>query len=226
MMWIHRKPEPVTLLGIGSLSNGTSNKKVIKFLSELQRIPYFAHHPSCKYYHNHLIWLGKVPLCMGCTMMSLGVIIGSLLIPTFKLSQLPFEYVLIIGVLLYIPAVIQTKVQIRSYKLLSRTLLGISVVFLIYAGLWLTPWSLIGVILRIGFVGIFLAVWQITLRLRVQRAKSPCDRCPQGRFPICGYTSGRIHKLSEKYLQTSDHDNHEMDEIIKAFQSLANYYTL
>lgn len=225
-MWIHKKPEPVTLLGIGSLASKTTNKSVIQFLSELQKLSPFAHHPSCKYYYNHLIWFGKTPLCMGCTMMSLGMLIGLLLVQLLNLSTLPFEYLLIAGIFLYIPAVIQTKVQIRSFKLTARTLLGISVIFLAYAGLWLTPWSFVGIILRVGFLGVFLAVWQITLRLREQYAKSPCDRCPEGRFPICSYTNNRIQKLSELHFKTSDNNNPEMDSIVEAFKNLSNYYTL
>ena len=225
-MWIHKKAEPVTLLGISALGSKTTDRKIIQFLSELQKLPSLAHHPSCKYYYNHLIWFGKTPLCMGCTMMSLGIVIGLLLLPIFNLSILPFEYLLISGVLLYVPAVIQTKVQVRSYKLLARTLLGISVVFLTYAGLWLTPWSLVGIILRIGFLGIFLAVWQITLRLREQFSRSPCDRCPEGRFPVCSYTNERIQRLSDLHFLTSESNNPEMDSIVKAFQDLSNYYTL
>jgi uncharacterized membrane protein len=225
-MWIHQKPESVTLLDIGSSGSKTSNKNVIRFLSELQKLQPFAHHPSCNYYRNHLIWFGKVPVCMGCAMMSLGAVIGLLLIPTFNLSAIPLEYLLIIGILLYIPAIIQTKIQVRSYKLLARTSLGISVIFLLYAGLWLPPWSFLGMVLRFGFIGVFLAVWKLTLRLRAKLALSPCDNCPEGRFPVCSYTNSRMKKLSELHFQTSGNNDPEIDTIIQAFQSLSNYYTL
>lgn len=225
-MWIHRKSKPVTLLEIGSSGNKTTKKNVTRFLSDLQKLQPLAHHPSCKYHRNHLVWLGKVPLCMGCTMMSLGAVIGLMLIPVFDLSTIPFENLLIIGVLLYIPAIIQIKVQVRSYKLLARTLLGISVIFLVYAGLWLTPWSLVGIILRFGFAGVFLTVWMLTLRLRAKLTDSPCDNCPEGRFPICSYTNSRMQKLSELHFQTSGNNDPEMDRIIQAFQSLSDYYTL
>jgi uncharacterized membrane protein len=225
-MWIHQKPEPVTLLDIGSSGNKITNKNVIRFLSELQKLRPFAHHPSCNYYRNHLIWFGKVPLCMGCTMMSLGVVIGLLLISTFNLSVIPLEYLLIIGILLYIPAIIQTKIQVKSYKLLARTSLGISVIFLVYAGLWLPPLSLLGIVLRFGFIGIFLAVGKLTLRLRAKLALSPCDNCPEGRFPVCSYTNSRMQKLSKLHFQTSGDNDPDMDGIIQAFQSLSNYYTI
>jgi hypothetical protein len=144
----------------------------------------------------------------------------------YNLSTLPFEYLLIAGIFLYIPAVIQTKVQIRSFKLTARTSLGISVIFLAYTGLLLTPWSFAEIILRFGFLGVFLAVLQITLRLREHYSKSPCDRCPEGRFPICSYTNNHIQRLSDLHFQNSESNNPEMDSIVEAFKNLSNYDTL
>jgi hypothetical protein len=223
-MWLHKKTQAVRMLGIGSLGSVT-NQSLIEFLTEIQRLPILAHHPACKYYHNHLVWLGNIPLCLGCSMMACGILAGVLLLQIPLLSAYPFYYLLILGVLLYIPAVLQIWIQIKSYKLLARFSLGIAVAFLFYAGCWLTPWSWIGLILRVGFLVIFGLVWNITLKLRSQESKSPCNRCPEGQFPICAYTKTRIQRQAIKYFAKSNGSDPATDNVIRAFQSLSNFHT-
>ncbi|UWU45778.1 hypothetical protein [Limnospira platensis] len=128
-----------------------------KFINNLGKIPSLAHHPACKYYHNHIIWIGRFPLCLGCLMMSCGIIAGLGLIPHLGIfKNLPFFVLLSLGVLLYIPAIIQIWVQKKFYKIIARFCLGVSVVFLCYAGLWLTPNSTVGWILKLGFITVFM----------------------------------------------------------------------
>lgn len=192
-----------------------------KFINKLGETPLLAHHPTCRYYHNHIIWVGRTPFCLGCSMMSCGIITGLLLIPYLGFfSNLPFVVLLAVGVMLYIPAIIQVWIQKKKYKIAARFSLGISVVFLCYAGLWLTPNSITGWVLKIGFITVFYAVWRLTLAVRSQYSKSPCKNCPEGRFPICSYTTQRIPKLAERYFLESDRCNLEADEFVAALQSL------
>ncbi|MBO0350263.1 hypothetical protein J0895_14315 [Phormidium pseudopriestleyi FRX01] len=193
----------------------------VKFINNLGRIPLLAHHPACKYYHNHIIWIGNLPLCLGCLMMSCGIITGFLLIPHLGvLKTLPFFVLLSLGILLYVPAVLQIWIQKKFYKIIARFCLGVSVVFLCYAGLWLTPNSTIGWILKFGFITVFYGVWHLTLKMRSQYSKSPCTSCPEGRFPLCSYTTHRISKLAPQYFSESDGNNQEADEFVTALQSV------
>lgn len=136
------------------------------------------------------------------------------------LKTLPFFVLLSLGVLLYVPAVLQIWIQKKTYKILARFCLGISVVFLCYAGLWLTPNSTIGWVLKFGFITVFYGVWHLTLTVRSQYSKSPCTRCPEGRFPLCSYTTHRIPKLAPQYFSESDGNNQEADEFVTALQSV------
>jgi hypothetical protein len=192
-----------------------------EFINNLGTIPSLAHHPACKYYHHHIIWIGGLPLCLGCLMMSCGIITGLGMIFGLGLFQnLPFLVLLFMGFLLYIPAIIQIWIQKKIYKVLARFCLGISVIFLCYSGLWLTPNSTVGWFLKFGFITVFYIVWNLTLRLRSQYSKNPCQNCPEGRFPLCSYTTHRIPELAPKYFLKSDGTNPEADEFVKALQSL------
>src|SRR4051794_10177849 len=46
------------------------------FIRQLFRVPRLAHHPTCKCFDNHLIRLGSIALCLGCTCMAMGAITG------------------------------------------------------------------------------------------------------------------------------------------------------
>lgn len=145
----------------------------LEFITQLGRVPLLAHHPTCKYYHNHVIWLGKLPLCLGCSMMGCGMAAGTLLIPHWQfVKNLPFYVLLCFGVLLYIPALLQIRIQLKAYKLFARFLLGFSVVCLVYAGLCLTPLSLTGWVLKLGFLANFYLVWNLTLKMRSRYSSS------------------------------------------------------
>jgi uncharacterized membrane protein len=213
-MFFHQKR---ALINLGNLDSQSFSK----FINGLGEVPLLAHHPACKYHGNHLIWIGKIPLCLGCAMMTSGIMMGLLLIPYLGIFRtLPFSVLLFLGVLLYIPSLLQIWIQQKRYKILSRFCLGISIVLLCYSGLWLTPNSVTGWLLKIGFIITFYVVWNLTLQIRSQYAKSPCKNCPEGRFPLCAYTTERIAPLAHQYFLESDRSNLEADEFVKALQSL------
>lgn len=193
----------------------------ILFINRLGMVPAFAHHPSCKYYHNHIIWLGKLPVCLGCSMMGCGIGVGLLLIPHLGvLTALPFSVLLCLGVLLYLPAIFQIWIQKKAYKIIARFSLGISVVLLFYAGICLTSWSWFGWILKAGFLMVFYVVWKLTLKVRSEYSKSPCDNCPEGRYPICSYTISRIPQLANNYFAEADGTDPEADDFVTALKSV------
>jgi len=219
---LHKKQAPVLLMDKERSYMAVQERAFLEFIRALEWTPALAHHPACRHYSHHLIWIGKLPLCLGCTMMACGAISGLFLLPHLSiLINSPFHYLLAVGVLLYLPAICQIWIQRKTYKLIARFLLGISVVFLMYAGLWLTSWSLIGWTLRSGFLIIFIIVWKLTLKLRAQRSSSPCHHCPDGRFPICSYTRSRIPKLADKYFAQSTGNHPEADEFVRALQAIS-----
>lgn len=195
----------------------------LQFIESLESFPLLAHHPACKYHAHHLIWLGQIPLCLGCSMMLLGIITGVLMIPNLGFFRnFPFSVLLSLGVALYLPAIGQIWLQRKFYKIIARFSLGIGVVFMFYAGLWLTPISPLGVILRLGFLTVFYIVWNLTLKIRAEHSKSPCKNCPEGRFPVCSYTLPRVPKLAEIYFDHADGTDIEADEFVRALQFTVN----
>jgi len=217
---LHKKQTPVLLMDKRGAYTTVQERAFLQFIRNLEHTPALAHHPTCRHYSHHLIWIGKLPLCLGCTMMSCGVVSGILLLPHLSLlTSLPFQYLLTVGVLLYLPAIYQVWIQHKAYKLIARLLLGISVVLLIYAGLWLTPWSLVGWTLKLGFLISFTIVWKLTLKFRAQRSSSPCHYCPDGRFPVCSYTAPRIPRLADKYFAQSIGNHSEADNFVRALQA-------
>ena len=105
------------------------------FFRELARQPRFAHHPTCDCYDNHLIRLGKFAFCLGCTSLVFGALLASITLallasvyfmPTF-LTSLPHVWCL--GVVLYLPTLVQPFLQSKSLKIFSRTLLGIAIIY-------------------------------------------------------------------------------------------------
>ncbi|MEM8638943.1 MAG: hypothetical protein AAGG51_09040 [Cyanobacteria bacterium P01_G01_bin.54] len=193
-----------------------------RFMAHLERIPLLAHHPTCRHYNHHLIRVGSVALCLGCTMMACGILAGAIafyLSPSLR--SLHPTLLILLGVLLYSPAIGQIWWQTKPYKLLARFSLGLSVASLLYSGLIALPWSGLGLLLRLGFIIEFIAVWRITLKVRSRFSKSPCTNCPDGRFPICNYTLNRLPAAIENYFTGLDGRDPQADEFVTGLQYVA-----
>src|SRR5207248_10536129 len=101
------------------------------FIRQLFRVPRLAHHPICRCFDNHLIRLGSLALCLGCTCMALGASTGLTLLG-WLCSQYWADVQAIggwgfiaIGVGLYAPALVQPFAQHKPFKMVSRFLLGV-----------------------------------------------------------------------------------------------------
>ena len=149
-----------------------------------------AHHPHCDRHHNHLIWIRGRPLCLGCTCMYAGIILGIPLVFLVDWTGMSFRNWITLHALLLIPTAFQPRIQLKACKIVSRFFLGIAVPLYLISGLFLlTP--PIHLWLFRGFVIVmFLAVYRILKWLRYTRR--PCDNCPLGYFPICEWNLTRL----------------------------------
>ena len=92
-----------------------------------------------------------------------------------------------IGFLFYFPTLLQLKLQWKTYKIISRTLLGVGSGLFLLSCVLLSPISLTGLVIRCMGIAFFMAVAKFSLNLRSKHTNSPCINCPEGSFPYCSY---------------------------------------
>ena len=180
--------------------------------STLARYPTRAHHPACKFHHHHIINLGGKEYCLGCLCMNTGLTLSLPIIIPFHLAGVNHWSIMLLGFLLYFPTLAQIKVQWKPFKMLSRPALGLGSGLFLLSALLLSPLDQTGVLTRIGALLFFMAVANISLRLRARYSRSPCDSCPAGRFPYCTYklaemertlASGELEEEPREFLQAT-----------------------
>jgi hypothetical protein len=131
----------------------------------------FAHHPTCHCYDHHLLRLGPVSLCLGCTCLSIGLIAGALGI-RFCDSSYP-ELINVNPLILFavtlsllIPTFVQFRLQRKLFKIISRFLLGFSIVTNSFVGLILVPPAPFALSYSLIYILSFLILATLTLKLR------------------------------------------------------------
>ena len=67
---------------------------------------------------------------------------------------------------------------------------------------------------------IFYTVWNLTLAIRSEYSTSPYQHCSERRFPVCSYRISRILTLANRYLSESDGSSPDVDEFVRALQSV------
>lgn len=151
-----------------------------------------SHHPHCDRHRNHLLWIRGHPFCLGCVCMYTGIVIGIPLVLVIDWSGMSFlQWAIFISGLLA-PTAIQIKVQRKIFKIISRTLLGISISLYLISGLFLIPAPFSGWLFRALVLGIFVLTYHTLKRLRHRYTKSPCEDCPLGYFPTCEWNLPRL----------------------------------
>jgi hypothetical protein len=155
-----------------------------------------AHHPHCDRHAHHVIWIRERPLCLGCTCMAAGLLIGcpaGLWIGTACSNWSAWFF---LHVLLVIPTAIQPWFQKRLFKMISRTLLGVStasyLVGLAYSAPLPEPRFWVGA----GLTIVFLLSARVLVWLRSFRPDDPCVACPLGTYPVCEWNMPRWKELS------------------------------
>lgn len=163
------------------------------FRRRLFAYPPLAHHPTCRCYDGHLLRFGPVALCLGCTLLGVGVVLGLIAFPL--LAPLGGLRLFLLALALFLPTLVQPFVQVKAVKAASRLLLGASVPLMWFAAWLLPPWDAAGVVVRLGFVALFAAVYRFSTWLRKRYTPRPCDTCPHGRYPLCEGNRSRVERL-------------------------------
>ena len=172
------------------------------FFRELYGQPRLAHHPVCDCYDNHLIRIGHHSLCLGCTCVGCGILLATASLfagwlmefqPKILLSWIP---TIGWGLLFFLPTLVQPFCQIKLFKIVSRTSLGVSVVLLCYGGLLLLPFNANGYMLRVVFVVCFFCTYKLTCWYRKKFTREPKTKCGASGYPFC---SGNRVFLSRVY---------------------------
>jgi hypothetical protein len=171
------------------------------FMSRLFALPPFAHHPDCACYDSHLLRVCGHPLCLGCTSMLAGAVLTALiLLALWRAHMTPagWPHALLfgtLGILLFLPTLLQPFRQIKIFKILSRMALGAAVIVLWTAGMLLLPLDPAGWLARLGFVLAFFVTLKATLRFRSRFTPDPSACCSPRRYPFCASNRSRVERL-------------------------------
>jgi hypothetical protein len=160
-------------------------------VQELCRLSPLAHHPDCPCFDDHLIRVGRLALCLGCTSLSIGLCLGSAIIylavvfhPIATVRAGCFGHVLV-GLACFVPTLVQPYWQKRWFKITARCALGVAIVFLWFGSIALLPETLFGMVLRGVFLSVFFAVATGTMAIRKRHMRQVWRGCKSGGFPFC-----------------------------------------
>jgi len=151
-----------------------------------------AHHPHCDRFQHHLIWIGKRPLCLGCTSMIAGAGLG-----VIALFFVPWSKVTVVGWIVVhglplVATIVQPWIQLKAFKILSRSLLGATV-----ASYWITGTLLLRVeapriVWIVAMSAAFATIYVALKTVRNRFPNDPCNDCPLGTFPTCDWNLPRL----------------------------------
>ncbi|MCK4798370.1 MAG: hypothetical protein KAT05_13400 [Spirochaetes bacterium] len=180
------------------------------FLANISKYKPLAHHPDCDLHSNHLIRIFRQPLCLGCFCVCLGIILGVLIFYFNSTRYFSGPQLYMIGVLVYLPTIVQFKVQNKLFKIVSRFMLGIAIVLLLGSIFFKYDWSNENFIWKFGAFLVFFVVLKLTLNVRNRFLDNPCFKCSSGNYPFCTYKLPKIKQLAqvrnnnEQMLEKSD----------------------
>jgi|GEM_PF-3521707 hypothetical protein len=148
-----------------------------------------------------------------------GVGLGFIgIVANFLYFQIPPNILILIGFLHSPFPFLQIKFQQRWFKILARTALGIGGTLVLVPTIILIPLSISGLISRILIIGVFAMLAQIALNKRSQNKDDPCDDCPEGAFPLCGWNLPDLTSI----LQGNEIDEESREFLEIVVESLSN----
>ena len=172
-----------------------------RFMDSLFAFPRFAHHPDCSCFDAHVLRIGQLVLCLGCTCLAAGALSATAILLLLFLSHgIPSGWhgtiaYAVTGICFYAPTRIQPFCQQKSFKISARFLLGIATAVLCVGGLVLPPLDATGYAARVAFVVIFRWVYTATLKQRAKWTPDPCSRCVNSVYPFCQDNRPRVISL-------------------------------
>jgi len=162
-----------------------------RFFERVHDYPRFAHHPPCSCFDSHVLRIGTWVLCLGCSCLAIGAILACTLLCVFALSaNFPLflkdiTWTLGMGVLCYLPTLLQPFLQWKPFKIISRTMLGSAIVVIWYGIFWLVPWTLVGGFWKAGMGLAFYVTVRLSLSFRQRFTPDPIRSCGEGCYPFC-----------------------------------------
>lgn len=178
----------------------------------LARYPLAAHHPTCKFHHNHVLYFRGKDYCLGCSCLNLGCLLSIPLFFILHYLTIHFAFLMGTGVLFYFPTLLQVKLQWKPFKVVSRTLLGVGSGLFILSCIILSPINFSGLLIRISGVLFFIILAKMSLKFRSRHDNSPCIDCKEGSFPYCSYkleemesiaSSGTLEELPQHFIMNT-----------------------
>jgi uncharacterized membrane protein len=167
------------------------------FLSSLSKYKSLAHHPDCDLHSHHLMRLFGYPICLGCFCVYLGIFFSILITFFFLPKNVSGPQLYMIGVMAYLPTIVQFKIQRKTFKTVSRFMLGIAVVFLLGSIFFKYGWGSDELAWKFIFIFIFLVVLKLTLKFRNRYLDNPCFKCGRGQYPFCTHKLPDIKRLAQ-----------------------------
>jgi len=174
------------------------------FMAQVYSQPRLAHHPDCRCFDNHVLRVGSLTLCLGCTCVVCGAVAAGAAL--WCLWAYHREWALgcgasgflVGGILLFVPTLAQPFLQVKPFKMVARFMLGAAIVVLWFGAMAILPLTSVGLGLRFVFVGIFAGVFRATQWQRARYAKDPCRDCPGPKYPFCQDRRNRLQPLINK----------------------------
>ncbi len=151
-----------------------------------------AHHPHCDRHRNHLIWICRHPLCLGCTCLYTGATVGS--VGTLFLDWDAFGFAMwaAIHFFLVLPTAAQPWCQRKVYKIVARFFLGLAAGSYLVSGFFAVKFGPSRPAWALAVVFAFAAVMHLLVTLRRLKPSDPCSKCPLGMYPTCEWNRERL----------------------------------
>ncbi|HRO65960.1 MAG TPA: hypothetical protein PL182_00195 [Pseudobdellovibrionaceae bacterium] len=157
-----------------------------------------AHHPHCERHRHHLIWIGHHPFCLGCTAMLVGLLLGAIWFAFFSPPSFTLAGWVLFHFFLLIPTVLQPFLQMKTFKILSRTSLGFCVASFFLTGFFSLQQPISPVLFHIFQITSFFLVYRVLSGLRSMKIDNPCAGCPHGNYPVCDWNLPRLLETTEQ----------------------------
>jgi hypothetical protein len=152
----------------------------------------WAHHPHCERHDHHLLRPFGRPICLGCTCVALGVPVGIGLALAIDWHMWTISEWIALHLLLLLPTATQPFWQRKSFKVISRTLLGMASSSYLCSGLFRVDYFAPIWLFKLSVLFAFGAMLKMLLAWRNRRTYDPCSDCPFGVFPTCEWNMPRL----------------------------------